>query len=667
MMITFEDKKSKYVLKLCGKELCFEKDSSYLAVGNAETNFSMSRGSFKYKKKIKNTFELYFSDVKETSDGVYAELADKASNIHAKVHITAQGDVVKIHPEISGGSFDFMKITLPAEKSEHIYGCGETFTRFDLRGENVRIWVAEHQNANRIAKKLIKTKLLGRNEKRKGKFSSYESYYAQPTFVSSEKYFVHVDSSSYMEFDFRNENNHCLNINDIADVYFGGGEDFIALTQNLTALLGRPAALPDWVHDGMILGIQGGTDKVQEKLDKLLALDAKVCGVWCQDWCGARITGFGKQVMWNWAWDKDWYKDLDKKIAEWKSRGIHFLGYINTFMAIEKELYKYAAEKGYCVKDKDGNDYLVKITTFPAAMIDLTNPEGYEWIKGIIKTNMIALGLDGWMADFGEYLPTDCVLFSGEDPKMIHNRWAALWAKVNREAIEETGNLGKVFFFTRAGFTQTVKYSTMMWNGDQHVDFSIDDGLPSVIPASLSLSVSGFGLCHSDVGGYTTFMNMTRDNELYMRWCEMNVFSPLLRSHEGNQPDRNVQFDSDDILLKFTAEMSRLHYEIKPYIKECENQAVNEGVPAIRPLFWHYNSERDFTESYEYLLGRDVLVAPVIERKAEKREVYLPNDNWIHIFSGKEYSGGIYTVDSPLGRPPLFIRKESPFKDVFTF
>ena len=104
-------------------------------------------------------------------------------------------------------------------------------------------------------------------------------------------------------------------------------------------------------------------------------------------------------------------------------------------------------------------------------------------------------------------------------------------------------------FFTRAGFSETPKYSTMMWNGDNHVDFSIDFGLPSVIPAMLSLTCCGFGLSHSDIGGYTTFFNLKRSEELFMRWCEMNAFSPVLRGHEGLNPDLNAQFDSSEEVL----------------------------------------------------------------------------------------------------------------------
>jgi alpha-glucosidase len=368
--------------------------------------------------------------------------------------------------------------------------------------------------------------------------------------------------------------------------------------------------------------------------------------------------------MWNWEADKELYPDLEKKIAEWKAQGIRFLGYINPFLAIEKDLYKEASAKGYCVKDKEGKDYLVTITTFPAAMVDFTNPEACEWYKGIIKKNMIGIGMGGWMADFGEYLPMDCVLSNGESPELWHNRWPAVWAKLNREAVKESGAEGDVFFFTRAGNTGTVAESDMMWTGDQHVDWSVDDGLPSVIPATLSLAMSGFGLTHSDVGGYTTIMKMRRSKELLMRWEEMNVFSPLYRSHEGNQPVNNVQFDADDELLAQLSRTSRMHAALAPYLKKLVKLNAEKGTPVMRPLFYHYDEPEAYTETTEYLLGRDVLVAPVIKQGAVSRTVYLPNDHWVEIFTGRQLFGGTQEIEAPIGKPPVFVRKDSPDYDL---
>ena len=550
-------------------------------------------------------------------------------------------------------------LTFVTNPKEHIYGCGETYSELDLKGQNVRIWVAEHQNTGRISKKIIKEKLLGKHPDKKLSFDKYESYYAQPTFVSSDKYYVHCDINAYSEFDFTDAGKITLYFQEPPVIITDSGQDFAEVSRKLTGLLGRQKALPDWLYDGVILGIQEGTDVVDAKIKKAKEAGVPVVGVWCQDWSGCRRTGFGYQVMWNWEWDQELYPGLDKKIAEWKEEGVRFLGYINPFIAIEKDLYAYASEHGYCVQDREGKDYLVTITTFPAAMVDFTNPEAYEWYKGLIKENMIGLGMGGWMADFGEYLPIDAVLYSGEDPAIIHNQWPAIWAKMNQEAVAECGKEGQVFFFTRAGHTGTIAHSHMMWTGDQHVDWSIDDGLPAVIPATLSLAMSGYGIAHSDVGGYTTIMHMRRSKELLLRWEEMNVFSPLFRTHEGNQPVNNVQFDDDEELLAQLAKCGRMHVALKDYLKGLVAEEISDGTPVMRPLFYHYDEAEAYTEKTEYLLGRDLLVAPVYEEGAKSRTIYLPSDGWVNIFDGKEYAGGHMIVEAPIGKPPVFVRKDS--------
>ena len=598
-------------------------------------SFTMKRGSFKYKDRISKKTEVPVSLRRED-----------ISSYEYRLLLSADDPAL-----------NRFEITLPAGKDEHFYGCGETFSKFDLRGEVVRVWVAEHQNAARIGKKIVKLYLHTQNPKKCQSFDSYESYYAQPTFVSSAGYYVHVDTENYAEFDFSKAGQITIRMHENAPIYVGRANTFTELSERLSQRLGRQPELPNWVYDGIILGIQEGPQAIERKLESCREHGVPVSGVWSQDWCGCRRTGFGYQVMWNWEADKELYPDLETHIKKWKEDGVRFLGYINPFMAIEKPLYEYAHEHGYCVKDSKGEDYLVKITTFPAAMIDFTNPDAYEWYKSLIKDNMIGIGMGGWMADFGEYLPTDSVLFSGEDPYDKHNEWPAIWAKLNREAIQETDKEGEVFFFTRAGSTGTIAASTMMWNGDQHVDWSADDGLPSVIPATLSLALSGVTLTHSDIGGYTTFPPMVRDEELLLRWAEMNTFSPLMRSHEGNQPARNVQFDASPKMLDQLGEYGRTHVDLKEYIKDAVQQASTHGTPVMRPLFYHYDEPKAYTVSDEYLLGRDILVAPVIKKGSKKRKVWLPDDEWVHFYTGKTYRGGSHTVDAPVGIPPVFVRK----------
>lgn len=635
-----------------------------VSIGSGENQFSMSRGSFKYKQKISGKRKLTLQNQEKTEEGYLLTYVDpKGSSAKEQVHqfaVTQQGSQIRLAyvGEEKPGVNRYW-LTFVTNPKEHIYGCGETYSELDLKGQNVRIWVAEHQNTGRISKKIIKEKLLGKHPDKKLSFDKYESYYAQPTFVSSDKYYVHCDINAYSEFDFTDAGKITLYFQEPPVIITDSGQDFAEVSRKLTGLLGRQKALPDWLYDGVILGIQEGTDVVDAKIKKAKEAGVPVVGVWCQDWSGCRRTGFGYQVMWNWEWDQELYPGLDKKIAEWKEEGVRFLGYINPFIAIEKDLYAYASEHGYCVQDREGKDYLVTITTFPAAMVDFTNPEAYEWYKGLIKENMIGLGMGGWMADFGEYLPIDAVLYSGEDPAIIHNQWPAIWAKMNQEAVAECGKEGQVFFFTRAGHTGTIAHSHMMWTGDQHVDWSIDDGLPAVIPATLSLAMSGYGIAHSDVGGYTTIMHMRRSKELLLRWEEMNVFSPLFRTHEGNQPVNNVQFDDDEELLAQLAKCGRMHVALKDYLKGLVAEEISDGTPVMRPLFYHYDDAEAYTEKTEYLLGRDLLVAPVYEEGAKSRTIYLPSDGWVNIFDGKEYAGGHMIVEAPIGKPPVFVRKDS--------
>lgn len=634
-----------------------------ICAGTGENRYTMTRGSFRYRQNIHDRTVLERGEETEIPRGF--SISYRHGQEEFAFQVRKRNGMIRaalLCP--AGTAFNRYEITFRIREGLHIYGCGEVYAGLDLSGQKMRIFVAEHQNASRIGRKMIRKGLLMKSAENSMPADEYESYYAQPTFTTSDRWFFHAETKGYSELDFTVPGRVTFRTQEPPVFWIGNADSFELLSGKLSSLLGRQRALPDWIYDGAILAAQGGTKVIERKIRTAREGGAKVCGVWAQDWCGYRRTDFGYQVMWNWQWDQKIYKDLDKMIPEWKEQGIHFLGYINPFLAVEKELYRYASGQGYCVKNRRGEDYLVTITTFPAAMIDLTNPKAWDWYKDIIKRNLIGIGMDGWMADFGEYLPVDCVLHSGQDPYRMHNRWPAMWARLNAEAIREAGKEREVFFFTRAGYTHTPMYSPMMWTGDHHVDWSEDDGIGSVIPATLSLAMSGFGITHSDVGGYTTISRMTRSRELLARWEEMNVFSPLMRFHEGNQPWRNIQFDSDLGMIAQLSWCSRAHAALKPYLKKLESENSTRGIPVMRPLFYHYDEEAAYVEKTEYLLGRDILVAPILKPAAASRRVWLPEDRWIHLFTQQEYGGGSYTIDAPVGTPPVFIRKDSPYMDI---
>jgi alpha-glucosidase len=632
-------------------------DALVLAAGYGVASYQMNRGTFKTKDKIKGKTKLTFH---ETRDGIFWYVADDQ-----KIGIKPLINDHHIRMEIINQSkFNRFWMSLPSTASEHFYGCGEQFSEFDLKGKKVNIWVSEHHSVKKIIKKFLREKVFGVNPNHVGQFKDQQTYYAQPTFLSSQKYLIHSDSNVYQTYHFKREETilHYREIPKTIHVLYASS--FLEIATLTSKLLGKQPRLPKWTEEGIIIASQGGIDELHRNINRAKENNIKIVGVWSQDWSGSLTTAFGYQVYWNWEYSESLYPNLKEEIKNLEKENIAFLGYINTFLKEDTKLYLEAKNKGFFVKTKQNDVYHIKSTTFNAGIIDLTNPDAYLWYKTIIKTNMIDLGMKGWMADFGEYLPTDSVIYDG-NPEHIHNIWPSLWAKLNDEAIIESNKSKDLFFFTRAGYTETIKHSNSMWAGDQHVDFSKSYGLPSAIVSSLSLSTIGIGVNHSDIGGYTTILHMRRSKELLIRWAEMNLFSPLLRCHEGNQPTKNAQFGHDLETLRAFSHISNTFNSLSPYLSYLKDQYELHGYPIIRPIFYHYDESWAYVEKYQFLFGEDLLISPVILPNQKQKEVRLPKGNWILLFSDSTYEEGKHIIDAKIGKPIAFYKEDSKFKSLF--
>ncbi len=551
------------------------------------------------------------------------------------------------------------ELRLPAAAGEAVFGGGEQYRKVNLRGETVVNFVSEHIKASTIVEKA----LLPASVYRVKEHSQIGSYAPMPVFVTDRKRFIAFDTDCDGRAVFGQDGYLFAFDSCPRSLRLQTGESFRQLAAFAADNVKNRQYIPDWCMDGMILGIQGGTQTILEKTFAMLDAGARICGVWSQDWSGENRTVMGKQVWWNWEADGKLYPDLAGAIKKLRGRGVRFLAYINPYLVKGSRLYEHCAGAGYLIRRRSGEIYHIKSTTFDAGMLDLTNPEAVRFIKDVlIKKNMLDLGVSGWMADFGEYLPVDCVLHDG-DPALLHNRWPVLWAKLNREAIEEYG-AQDVMFFTRSGYLGIQEHAPILWNGDQHTDYTHDYGLPCIMPACFSLGFSGVTMLHWDIGGFFSFGKLRRDDELFTRWLEAGTFSLLMRSHESIRPWANSQFDAPGV-LPHTVALTNVHAALKPYIKKCVEDA-QRGIPAIRPDFWEegrYSASRD---GYSYFFGDDMFVAPVIEKGAVLRRVCLPAGKWLHFWSGEPYRGGYaYNVSAPLGRPAVFYRENSEFAEVF--
>jgi alpha-glucosidase len=339
---------------------------------------------------------------------------------------------------------------------------------------------------------------------------------------------------------------------------------------------------------------------------------------------------------------------------------------MNQFIPTDAKLYLEASKNDYCVKNIEGKDLIIYTTDFPTAILDVSNPKAVEWIKTIMKKNMLGIGLSGFMHDYGEYLPTDAVLYCGKSGEEYHNYYPVEFAKTVYDVLIEANKLNEIFVFHRSGFSHASKFMMCYFSGDQLEDWNEINGIPVVIPCGISVGLCGIGFYCFDIGGYTTYGPYKRTKEMFIRGAEMATFSMVMRTHEGNRPYDNWQHDSDDETLKHLVKMVNIHVHLKPYLKELTKEYNEKGISPIRACFLHYEDDPELHKiKFQFLLGRDLLVAPIIRPQKFTWKVYFPDDIWIHIWSGKEYKKGWADIDAPIGKPPVFYRKGSNFLKLF--
>lgn len=459
-----------------------------------------------------------------------------------------------------------------------------------------------------------------------------------------------------------------------AAFYLTGQPRALDAISQYTARFGRMQPLPNWVHQGAIVGMQGGSAQVRKVWKQLKAQGTPISAFWLQDWVGRRRTVIGSQLWWNWEIDRVRYPDWEALVAELKADGVRVLGYINPFLVdanpkgtVQRNLFQEAKTKGYLVQHPEGGIYPVKNTDFDAGLVDLSNPEARTWLKGVIRDQLLASGLSGWMADYGEALPWDAALHSGESAPDWHNRYPIEWAKLNREALADHP---ETVFFSRSGYGTAPHATDLFWTGDQLVDWSPHDGLPSSLKAILSGGLSGMALNHSDAGGYTSAawngFGWLRTRKLLARWLELNAFTPVLRTHEGNQPEQNSQIYTSAQHLATFDRAARIFAALFPYRQALMQEHAATGWPLLRPLWLHYPHDAVArTCQDQFLLGENLLVAPMLTPQPlwQLRRLYLPAGQWQHVWSGKVYGhrwrGSWVEVAAPEGSPPAFWRMEA--------
>ncbi|RDY29713.1 DUF4968 domain-containing protein [Romboutsia weinsteinii] len=362
-------------------------------------------------------------------------------------------------------------------------------------------------------------------------------------------------------------------------------------------------------------------------------------------------------------WDKEKFKNPTKMISDLKNDGFKIITIIDPGVKVDKgyKIYDEGLKNGYFATDKNGITYTNWVWPGHSVFPDFSNTEVRNWWANNQKI-MMDYGVSGiWNdmnepASFNGPLPND-IKFNEDgnivDHKEIHNAYGHLMSKATYEGIKKETNK-RPFVITRACYSGTQKYSTV-WTGDNQ---STWEHLRMSIPMLMNLGLSGLSFCGTDVGGF----GFDTTKELLSRWVQVGAFTALFRNHTSiytrDQEPWAFDKDTEDIYRKYV----KLRYKLLPYIYDVFKSGEVTGLPLMRALLLeHQDDEETYEINDQFLVGENILVAPVVEQGKKARMVYLPRGSkWIDYWTKEILEGGQYIIKSaPLDTCPIYIKEGS--------
>jgi alpha-glucosidase len=574
-----------------------------------------------------------------------------------------ESDILRLSFSAYDPSVNVFRLRLLACPGEFIFGAGERRSRLNLKGRKLPLWVEESGPVREGLSGLAAAQALGMAGAERG------VSFPIPVFVSSKNYWCSLETTAWASFDFRNRNRSVIESWAMPEaVSIGAKADAPAVAADLAARFGKQPKPESWAWDGIWLGRKlgpGEAGRLEADFGAFLSAGVKTSALWCEGF-DPGIPGAARRRP---AWDipasraEDERRELAASVCRWRESGIRCLGYADPYLDPKGPRFGEAEESGFLVLSAEGAPLLLPFAGARVAAVDLANPAAAAWLSALMAEERRSLGLSGWLAESGGRLPSSAILSSGERASLVHNRWPLLWAKIGRQSLAAGAAGG--YFGMRSGWLGSAPLLAGLWTGGRTADFGVGNGLPSVVPAALSLGLSGMGYVHSEIGGERAPARSRRRQECLMRWMELAAFSPLFRARLSSlcpTPEGSM----DKACLEHLALMSEIHAGLKPYHIAVADEYEAAGLPALRHPALHYEAEAFLLRrDYQYLYGRDLFVAPPLFPGRESTELYLPCDDWVHLWSSRRFKGGLVTVESPLGCPAVFYRANSPYAALF--
>ena len=353
--------------------------------------------------------------------------------------------------------------------------------------------------------------------------------------------------------------------------------------------------------------------------------------------------------------------------------GLAITAYFNPMICTEHPRYDEAVSQGVLHKNPMGQPYEYRYTgsaQFFVGQFDFTAPQTDAFFASLLDESL-AHGYDGWMEDFGEYTPADAVSADGTPGPAMHNRYVTLYHRSAHRFAQQTKR--PLARFNRSGWTGTAEHSQIVWGGDPTTDWGFD-GLTSSVRQALSMGLSGVSLWGSDIGGFFSLGSRSLSPELLIRWIEFGFASGVMRTQANgfDLPEKSRPQIWDDEILPVWRRYARLRTQLYPYLAAAQGQYDRSGMPMMRHLSLAFpNDERATARDDEYLLGDDLLVAPVLGPGETERELYLPAGRWVDLWRSATLDPNASlrlgaasvltgareaTVPAPADELPLFVR-----------
>ena len=373
-----------------------------------------------------------------------------------------------------------------------------------------------------------------------------------------------------------------------------------------------------------------------------------------------------------WEFDRKYWKNIDKLIEKACKSQVKFMVSIWPTVDKKSKYFKKMDEEGLLIKPIRGTQ--AYDFQGDCLIVDFTNPKSQKFVNKLVKRNYLDKGinylrLDQAEPEFTSY-DLDNYLYYIASSSEVTNSYPYHYLKAFAKE-----NDNKIYLIRSAWFGSQ-KLGALLWSGDVQGTF---ESMKDQLVSSLNAGISGMNWYTNDIGGFSGNVEDPKWRELLVRWFEWMVFSPILRMHGDRLPWNIKNLDNRDYgggfthtgqaneiysfgedIYRILLKNLRLREKLKPYIETLFKESSENGSPIMRTLFYEFEDDINaYKYEDEYMFGDKYLVAPILEYKARKRNVYLPKGKWKNIFNDEIVNGGIeIEVDAPIEYIPVFERIE---------